>query len=434
MSENKRAHSVEQAAWTHLQVFTQPVWHWPAALAAALPDFADLYVPPAHSGRGPDEITRLRDLLRRPSGPAKVLLTGQKGSGKSWGLKWLAQELAPQFAVVSASASDSTGVTMPDADVGAVLLLICEALVQRIEGVPSLEATASRALSAWLTRMASAQNLPEAPTPVEATAEFGIGTLKAWFAKVALRLRSDADLREKVRSTPADDLLLVTEGLLKLIRDGKREPLVILDDVDKINLESAHRIFFEQYGILARLNTRLVLTCPVSLALEGVVQATGGTLPLVFLRNVKVVDRDLPLKVLPGAVEHFRALLGKLIDPSLVEDEALQSLARLSGGVTREFGQLLARAAIVAFYDKADRIDLGAVEQAATDARIELERATQDRDIRARLRAVHTTHRMDTELDHRLLNRNMVIEYVNGTSWYDVHPLLAGAVDAWGGP
>lgn len=429
---SRRARTMEQAAWSHLQVFTQPVWSWPPELAKELPAFEDLYVAPARTGRGPDPITALGDLLRNPRGPSKVILTGQRGSGKSWGLKWLAQSLGDRFAIVQTSATDITGVTLPDADVGTLLLLICERLASLVQDVASLDAAAGGALRAWLVRLSAVQSMPEAPRTHDGNLELGVGALGRWFAKVVLRLRSDAELRKQVREAPADDLIVVTDALLGLVRKGRREPLVVLDDVDKVNLESARRIFFEQYGVLARLNTRLVLTCPVSLALDGVAQATGGTMPVVFLRNVKVVDRKEPRKVIPAAVDHFRSLLGHLMDPGLVEDAALVELTRLSGGVTREFGQLLARAAVVCHYDKLDHIDVGAVEQAALDARIELERATQDKEIRERLSAVHRLKQMETAVDRRLLDRNMILEYVNGGVWHDVHPLLAEVVEAWG--
>lgn len=426
-----RAESIDEAAFVHTSVFTQPVWSWPEELAARIPSFDELFIDGRPVEGLGDPLRRMRDYLERSLGPVKLLLTGQKGSGKSWALKRLAEQLRGKFTVVNVSATDSAGVTLPDADVQDLLLLLASSLAVECwpgetrmrEGVQVDKDTAAK-LGRWVTLLSDA-GIPSVPARVEGwTAE-----LTAWVVKLATRMRSDEALRAKLREVPAEDMAEVARAMLAVLRGRGRDVVVLFDDVDKLDLASAKQVFLSQSTVLATLNCRMVLTYPFSLNLDGVGRH-GIAMQSEVLRNVKVTRPDGP-GVPDQALKYFRDLLGKVMNPALVDDDALELAVRLSAGLPREFGLLLQKACLHAYYADLLRIDVHAIEAAERELRIDMIRASQTEATRTALLAIRRDRRLARDEDRRFLDMNLVVEHVNGTAWYDVHPILADTVDEW---
>lgn len=420
MSTDKRATTVSEAAYNHLLAFTQPVEAWPAEFAERLPTFSELYLAPPAAGKRPPPVTVLLERLRRSPGHGKYLLTGQRGAGKSWTLQHLGQQLASDFTVVRVSATDSFGTTLADAEASDVLVLLCAALANRVSTWTSLSG-AELALHRWVSQFKSMTGLPSVP---DRTESFGV-EITAFFAKFASRIRSDLATREMVRAVSSDDLLLVANALLDLL--GKERPVVVLfDDLDKTELVSARRLFGPQFSVLGRIHSKMVLTLPFSVKFENIV-----TVQTEVLQNIRVKESTTASTVRPEALTLFTELLSRLIQVELVDGMAVEMAVAKSGGITREFGRLLARAFEIAALSGDEHVDVGHMEDAIRDLRVELERATSDSARRGSLTSVRQTKKLDTELDRGLLNENMVVEYVNGHPWYDVHPLLEEVVDSW---
>lgn len=423
MDLGKRARTVTEAAYKHLSVFRQSVGAWHEDLARKLPPFSELYLEPPGTGKRPGPFTELVVKLRNSEGPIKLLLTGQRGSGKSWMLQHMSEVLADEFTVVRVSATDHSGTTLADADVADVMLLLCEALSQQVTTWRSL-ADAELALKRWVDHFKGARGLPGVP---DRTASFD-AEIKLFFAKFASRMRSDLETRKLVREVSADDLVLVANALLQVL-SAEKPALVLIDDLDKIDPTWARKLFGPQFSTLARVNAKMLLTFPFSLNFENIV-----TQEKEVLRNVQVkADRKAKL-VRPEAVERFTELLGRLVDLELVEGTGVEMAVEYSGGITREFGRIIARAFEIASLSGDARVLPEHVEDAVRDLRVELERAMSDSGRRASLASVRASRELRTEIDRLLLNENMVVEYVNGHPWYDVHPLLADVVDQWPKP
>lgn len=418
MANDKLAKTVEEAAYNHFLVFTQPIQAWPDELKEKLPDFKDLYLEPTPNG-GVSQVRQMLQKLRRSPGPIKLLLTGQKGSGKSWTLRHMQEVLSAEgFRVIPVSATDAAGTTLADAEVSDLMVLLCEALAKEIPTWQSLS-EADRALHRWIGQFKDIKGIPQAPDKTE---NFDINITFFW-ARFASRMRSDLATREAVRNVGADDLLIVVNELLKLLGN---KIILLFDDLDKIDPSYAQKLFVSQYSMLANVRAKMVLTFPFSLYF-------GSTLPQekTALRNIQVKSKQHATGIRPEALEQFTLLLGRLIDLSLVEGTGIEQAALYSGGIPREFGRILARAFELAALAEEPRVLADHITAARRDLRIELERATQDAERRRSLIQVHSKQQLETAMDRALLDQNMVIEYVNGHPWYDVHPLLGEVVVSW---
>lgn len=416
------AQTVEEAAYNHLQIFDQPVQAWPEELKARIPPFEELYVLTAGEAGQPGPIAAIAKLLTAVPGTTKHLLTGQRGIGKSWALRHLGQLLEPKFRVIEASATDYTGVTVAETEVADVLLIMAVSLANAMAKDWRASGHATAALNRWVGQLTAMRAVPIVPDNTE---NFGV-ELSAFFAKFTARMRSDTETRLLIRSVGAEDLLLVVNEMTDALGATGKAVVVLFDDLDKVDVELARKLFSEQINTLARVRAKMVLTLPFAVALN-----TTLALPLTVLRNVQVFAKRGTNVPLPSAKEHFVTLLGRMVNLDLVDGTAVDFAVANSGGIPREFGRIVAKAFEIAALVEADRVDLGHAEEAGRGLRIDMLRATQDGARRAALARVHKGKQLVEALDRELVHNNLVVEYVNGKAWYDVHPLIAEAVEEW---
>jgi hypothetical protein len=153
---------------------------------------------------------------------------------------------------------------------------------------------------------------------------------------------------------------------------------------------------------------------------------------VVRLENVKVVTRVDAETVTEASTSFFRGLYRRLVieeGNAWLPDDALNEAVRLSAGVPREFLRVLERAFRVADDEGATALTRRLIDQSAKELRREMFPATETEATRRRLERVRLTRRLETVEDRLLLDALLVVELTNDEPWYDVHPLLAPAID-----
>src|SRR5207253_7886454 len=112
------------------------------------------------------------------------------------------------------------------------------------------------------------------------------------------------------------------------------------------------------------------------------------------------------------------------MDENLIESEALDLLLRANGGIPSRLVSLMQRAAQFALRRKANQINSDDVMQAAKHLRRELRASLNTEDIKV-LRLRHHDRRLyNDEAERRLLQKGALIDYSNGETWCDSHPVL----------
>ncbi|HNH47727.1 MAG TPA: AAA family ATPase, partial [Myxococcota bacterium] len=364
--------------------------------------------------------------IQQVPGPVKLLLTGQKGAGKSWSLQHIREVLTPDYRVVWVTNPVAAFTDKAELEIADLLVLLCEALAGQWKdiGWKSLVSlsTMNVELARWIRRLNELRGLPVAPDNMDISgAEFNLA-----FMKISSEMRVDSEVRKAVRKAGTTDLQIVATHLLKALAEQGRPVLVIFDDLDKMDLASAQTLFGPQFSVLESLPAKMVLTFPYALNFQNVL-----TQQREVIKNIQVFDKKGATELRKEAIERFTALLLKLVEPERVEGLAVEEAVRYSAGITREFGRIMARAFEFASLSGDPRVLLSHSQEAVTDLRVELQRATQDAERRKGLREVRKSNELSSELERQLLNENMVVEYVNGKPWYDVHPLLTDVVDGW---
>ncbi|MFO0629969.1 MAG: AAA family ATPase [Polyangiales bacterium] len=363
---------------------------------------------------------------------AKVLLTGQKGSGKSTELRHLTldPDVRAHFTLLNLVVTERVDLNQ-QLDARFLFLLIAAELATTIAARPDAEWAIDDATitGRWIEvlRGLFPTEPPAAITSFKASAKY--------FAELVAELRSDEERRAELVRNSRYDLpqmeRVVAELVGALTYLSKCPLLLVIDDGDKLAQETTARgIFITHAGSLLRLPCALVMTFPYWLHFEGDFNPVTSECTCVLLENVKVVTRDKPQEVIPGASQFFRSMLERLFVPGYfpLHDEALEEAVRFSAGIPREFLRIVERGFVLAEDFGEDALSLETLRDAIEEMSRHMNPFMQRQEVRDQLERISLTQVLKTAADWKLLDAMLVVELRNKRPWYNVHPLLAADV------
>jgi len=389
--------------------------------------------------RGENWVEELASEIELSSGPTCAFFTGLPGSGKSTELRRLAARLKRRSGAhllpVRIDAEKVIDLDNP-IDVPDLLMAILyktEEHVLKAEKKDPKDALREGPASRfwhWLTTTEVAFAQIEAGTPRDVPIPVA--------ARVVLGLKEVASLREKVRTTVAAHMTTFIARMHEALADldrrvqalGYRGLAVIFDSLEKLRgltanwrevLASAEAVFKSGAPHL-RLPVHMVYTIPSALAFRLNVKVTF--LPMIKLASREgarspegyAAARSLIEKRLPEPI------LGEIFGPTSRESR-IDRLIEWSGGYPREIVRLLQdlvrRPAI-------DEVIFTKILSRAGDSY----RRTVPEDAHAWLARVHVEKALPVlnddhrETVDRMLSNNVVLRYLNGSEWFDIHPAI----------
>lgn len=406
-----------------------------------LPTYEQVYVPTTPSRADPVE--ELIERLENSRQSVRAFVTGQKGAGKSMALRRVRDHRWSKAAYLPVVVRATETLPAGAADVRLLLLVIAGAVAhelsdksllsaQAVDGLPP--ALTSR-LNDWLPLLGT--KTPARPSHFQkltATIDTGLG-------KLGFDLRTNDEKRQQIAADPAynaTSLTILVNALLEALQrllDRSAQPrrvLLLVDDGDKYASQAETDALFLRGGsTLLSLNAAAVFTYPYWLHFDARFAAVASADERTVLPNVKVVAREDRTRVLPEAQAFFRALAGRLLDPSLLDGhEPVDEAARLSAGIPREFVRILKAGFLEARKLSAARLDLRTLQDGSRRLAIDYLTTSQSDRVRRGLKFVDLLHRLDDPF-WPLLDSLHVVEYVNGKPWYAVNPLIAREVAEW---
>lgn len=398
------------------------------------------------NAQGPsDAVSEIATEIDWQEGGGVCLFTGQRGTGKSTELKRLKKML------------EALGATVFYADLAEYLLLTKEVEISdflvSLAGAMSEQVQARYGASpgdrSYWDRFAGFMQ-----SKVELK-EFG-GTVVGVNLKAALK--NDPDFKKRVQEAARGHVATLVQEAHQFLAEAvsfvrareahpDRKVVLLIDSVERIRgvgseamavYESVRNLFFGHAEHLRVPLLHIVYTIPpyLSVLASGAGSLMGGAVArrLVSTHIFKARSRDTDpagLTVLRNVVTKRHATWTKVFQP-----DALDRLAVSSGGDLREFFRLI-RLCLPAVRDDAQLpLSPEAVAQAENAARVEMLPIPADH--LTWLKRISQTH--DTCLDKdellptlaHFLDNRLVLNYRNGTDWYDVHPLLREVVDRHG--
>ncbi len=376
-------------------------------------------------GRPMSPLEELALLLKETTDPQKILFTGHRGSGKSTELAKLTQGLQDQFFIVHYSVKSILNLfdlTYVDVVLSLGLQLIREATGQKLD--------VSKDVLGHVLNFTK-EITKEVETGVKEQTDVG-AELNLYVVKLSSKLCTEDATRSVVREKVSHRLSDLLESIDLLAREvekqTKRRMLVIVEDLDKTDLDTAKGLFYGHATSLLAPPVSIIYTFPTALRHDNDFMQVEMNFPNVYiLPNLKTRSRNGEPD--EEGLSQLRDILTKRIEKGLFTAGALDTLATLSSGIPRELIALARQACLAAM--KADRpeIDEDAVQTAARRKRMDYE-VLLTTDQLALLWKVRDTKRVENDEAHRALLHNLsVLEYRNEGVWYDVHPLIEPLLD-----
>jgi hypothetical protein len=390
-----------------------------------------------------DAIEEIATEIEWQDGGGVCLFTGQRGTGKSTELKRLKKRLEDVGAVVFYADLSEFMLLTKEVEISDFLVSVAGAMSEQVLA----KYGASPGNRSYWQRFTSFMQ-----TEVEIK-EFGA---KLPGIDIKAALKSDPDFKRRVQeasrgyvaqlSKQAHEFLAEAVNFVRAqAGDPNLKVVLLIDSVERIRgvgseamavYESVRNLFFGHAEHLRVPLLHLVYTIPpyLSVLAAGAGSLMGGAVPrrLVSTHIFKDRSRDPD----PAGLEVLRTVVAKRFPgwKAIFQTEALDQLALSSGGDLREYFRLV-RLCLPAVRDDSQLpLSPAAVKQAEDAARSEMLPIPADH--LGWLKRITQTHDTCLETDDKLptlahfLDNRLVLNYRNGSNWYDVHPLLREVVDA----
>ena len=387
-------------------------------------------------------------LLMSDDEPPKILLFGSRGCGKSTELSRVEQRFREQYLVVGLSVTDNQ-VAMAALSPEELIVLMALAVARAGREIWGLdldeEVQQLDAAMAPLQEQSSQVKL-KASRLLESLVLFGstvldpsgtTGTVVKSLVDVTRSslswevnlggLMSRARTRQEERS-----LLDAANALINAVaQGGGRRPLLLIDELDKIEDLGHSFSLFTDRGLIASLGCPCVITAPSNL-----LHATQQRhLPhfyeeTVTLYQVRCWRHDAPDLPDEEGMQKLRAVIHQRLlqvtdEPRTLLSEAAETLLiHQCGGVIRDLVRLLHLSARRAALDRAPDISIKHVHWAIKRHRQVFEHALNS----ARLDCLREVARErmipDSQTAYELLHDNFILNYHGERTWYYPHSIL----------
>ncbi len=367
----------------------------------------------------------LRLAAQRPASP-KLLFTGYRGAGKSTELNRVARDerLRRYYWIVRFSVKETGDIQNMDyRDV--LLALGAKIYTQYTESGGKLDPDLIAELETWKDR--TVERLRSKGAVFETGAGFD---LSRFFLATLLKVKTEHKTRELIREEIGPRLSELLEQI-NLIAAGiqareKRRVLVLIDDLDKLNLENARRLFYDHWASLSQPSCAIVYTIPAALLYEDVFMVGDMFQTTFFLPNVRLRSHaDRRMKDEEG-YRFFRTLISKRMDETLIEEAARDELIALSGGVPADLVFAVQSALSNALHRQGNKVTKEDVAWARSQLRNPLLRLLSDEDLKVLrdIRRRNPDRLPDPRKHARLVHIRAALQYANDLDWFDTHPVL----------
>lgn len=373
------------------------------------------------------------DICQDPREQNAFLLLGHRGCGKSTELNRMSEELEKKgYRVKTITCSmdlDLFNIVYSDLFIlmGEALLELADESGCRMDGVlleeiehfwaEGVEITTSQEIAA-----ASLETGVSAETP-------GILTkVLKLFAKIKTDLKFNEETRKEyrnkisVRSSEWIAMLSRVSEMITVKLDGKR-PIIIFEDLDKLNPEDAWKVFYQYAAVLSGMPFPVIYTFPIGLSYDARFSAMESyfitkTLPMIKIETIE----GQPFQ---DGIAVIREIVEKRADLKLFEDGVLEELILYTGGSLRDLFHAINAAAKRAERRSSEVIAMEDAGRALEEIKTSLTRRIEKKDYEFLLNIYQGNKELieDKEMLLKMLQASVVLEY-NGRRWHNVHPLV----------
>ncbi len=370
-------------------------------------------------------IEEMKTVLKTTTDFPKLLFSGPPGCGKSTELANLKEILKKDFHIIIFSIKDTSNILAIslDAMLFHILTKIAEEAKEEKLKIYSdkLEKFISRGIG-WETNI-------EQTTTIKGGEGIEINHKKSVLdqsKKDGLEYESTLKYVYKTSSKHgADEIInLINDTIWDLEGKTKKDVLVLIADMDKIDLEIITSLFTKFVLYLTKIHCFAVYTFPLQLKFQNefldIYRNFNG---VYYLPNFSVFNQlGAPDE---NGQKKLKEIISKRIHQKLIYDEAIDLIVQLSGGIVFDLINLVRQSCIIALMEKINFIDAEVVKGAEERIRHVYNSIYSDNDRKLLLKIRQTKQFINTDPGKKLFNQLSFTEYGTGDNiWYDVNPIL----------
>ncbi len=379
-------------------------------------------------------LEELVQLIEDNAANAKIVFSGHRGCGKSTLLAKLGRQLSDRYFVSVFSIAD----TIEMSDVNHINILFAIAInlmMQAEQGNIKISQAIKESFYKWFAKRTKTET---ELLNAEISGGFNFWN---WFVG---KLKTEASVRNEIKQEferNITDLVAKLNEIAAVVQSSsKKEVLVIIDDLDKLDLSVVKPIFQDHIKALFLPGFNIVYTIPISslrnTSLRASLQSESDD-QIVVMPVSKLLGKEERRNTNPvykeEAVDTLVKILNKRIPSELLSAEMTREIALASGGVLRELIRISNRCCRICLRElrrDPSRHDLqissGILKQALNDLRLDFEitLGKADYDILSSTYANFLPNDPKDQAFLDLLHGLHILEYRNSAVWYDVHPIV----------
>lgn len=258
------------------------------------------------------------------------------------------------------------------------------------------------------------------------------GGIFAGILKVFAKIKTDLKFNEETRKEYRRKISIRSSEWIRILgciseeiagRAGGKRPVIIFEDLDKLNPEDAWKVFYNYAAILSGMTFPVIYTFPVGLSYDARFSAMESyfetkTLPMIKIETIEGVPFLEGIDIIQEIVKKRAAL-------NLFEKDVLKRLIQHTGGSLRDLFHAINASAKRAERRDSETVSMEDANRALEELKTSLTRRIEKRDYEFLLNIYHGNKELieDKEMLLKMLQASVVLEY-NGKRWHNVHPLI----------
>lgn len=361
------------------------------------------------------------------------LLLGHRGCGKSTELNRMSQRLRMEGCMVR-TVSCGMDLDLFNVVYSDLFILMGEALMEMAqESEASIHEDVLRAIAEFWDEGTEISILQKNEgLYAESGIEAGTPGIFAGILKIFMKIKADLKYNEETRSEYRKKMTVRSSEWVKLLNqvadaiaenNGGKYPIIIFEDLDKLNPEDAWKVFYNYVVILTGMSFPVVYTFPVGLSYDKRFSALEAYFEVKTLPMIKI-------ETMEGApfhkgIEAVREIVAKRACLALFEDGVLEELIHCTGGSLRDLFHAVNTSAKRAGRRNSSVISAEDAQRALAELETSLTRRIEKKDYEFLLNIYNGNKEMieDKEMLLKMLQASVVLEY-NGKRWHNIHPLV----------
>ena len=372
------------------------------------------------------------DICREQEGHTAILLLGHRGCGKSTELNRMSEKFKKEGyktkTIACSMDLDLFNIVYSD-----LFILMGEALLEIAEefdcGID--RDILEKVKNFWDEgeEISSSQNLTATSVEAGISAETPrVLSILNIFTKMKADLKYNEEVRQEYRrkiSVRSSEWIGLMSRISKQIAEkaGRKRPIIIFEDLDKLNPEDAWTVFYSYAALLSSMPFPVIYTFPIALSYDPKFSAIEGyfitkTLPMIKIETIEG-------QIFQDGIHIIQSIVEKRADLALFEENVLTRLIQLTGGSLRDLFHAINSAAKRAERRNSISISMEDAQRALEELKTSLTRRIEKKDYEFLLNICTGNKELiqDKERLLKMLQASVVLEY-NGKRWHNVHPLI----------